>query len=103
MGLAWQTLGLRLSQVSLGQMSSGNMPYRGGMQVNSVRPGSPAEANGIRPGDILVGLHNWETVNFDNISYVLRHPEFQRFGPLKFYVIRGGETLYGFMKLASAE
>ncbi|HUG91851.1 MAG TPA: trypsin-like peptidase domain-containing protein [Planctomycetaceae bacterium] len=102
-GLAWQALGLKLTQVTLGQVSAGGTPYRGGMQVNSVRPGSPAETNGIRPGDILVGLHNWETVNFDNVSYVLNHPEFQRFGPLKFYVIRGGETLYGYMKLAAGE
>jgi serine protease Do len=99
-GLAWQMLGVKLAQVTLGQVSGGT-PYRGGMQVSAVRPGSPAEANGIRPGDILVGLHLWETVNFDNISYVLNHPDFQRFTPLKFYIIRSGETLYGYMKLAA--
>jgi serine protease Do len=100
---AWQTLGLKLSQVTLGQVSGGGTPYRGGMQVHAVRAGSPAEANGIRPGDVLVGLHTWETVNFDNVSYVLNHPDFSRFGPLKFYIIRSGETLYGYMKLVSAE
>jgi serine protease Do len=99
---AWQTLGLKLSQVTLGQVSGGT-PYRGGMQVHAVRPGSPAEANGIRPGDVLVGLHTWETVNFDNVAYVLNHPDFSRFGPLKFYIIRSGETLYGYMKLVSME
>ena len=99
---AWQTLGLKLSQVTLGQVSGGT-PYRGGMQVHAVRPGSPAEANGIRPGDVLVGLHTWETVNFDNVSYVLNHPDFSRFGPLKFYIIRSGETLYGYMKLVSVQ
>ncbi|MBW3542408.1 MAG: trypsin-like peptidase domain-containing protein [Planctomycetes bacterium] len=95
----WQVLGVRISQVSLAGRDIGTSPYRGGMQVNAVRPGSPAEVNGIRPGDILVGLHQWETVTPQNVSYVLSHPELTTWGPLKFYIIRGRETLFGFMEL----
>ncbi|HBN77424.1 MAG TPA: hypothetical protein DD473_16780 [Planctomycetaceae bacterium] len=73
--------------------------YRGGMQVTNVRPGSPAASNGIKRGDILVGLHVWETVNEENISYVLDHPQLETFSPLKFFILRNGETLYGHLSL----
>ena len=49
--------------------------YRGGMRITEVRPDSPAARQGIRPDDILVGLHVWETVNVENISYILHHPK----------------------------
>jgi len=73
--------------------------YRGGMRITAVRPTSPAAKNGIRPGDILVGLHIWETTSNENISYVLEHPQLTTFNPLKFYIVRGQETLYGYLKL----
>jgi serine protease Do len=71
------------------------------MRVTEVRSGSPAKANGIRAGDVLVGLHVWETISAENVSYVLDHKQFRTFNPLKFYIIRGSETLYGHMQLAS--
>jgi serine protease Do len=93
---AWTTLGLRIEKL---KDTSGlqHSHYRGGMLVAAVRPNSPAAQNGIRRGDILVGLHIWETVNADNVSYVLNHPQFSSFSPLKFYVLRGKETLYGYL------
>jgi serine protease Do len=69
------------------------------MKITGVRPGSPAESNGLQEGDILVGLHIWETVTADNVSYVLDHPEFSKFAPLKFYILRGPETLYGHLRM----
>jgi len=69
--------------------------YRGGMRVLSVRKGGPADRNGIRAGDVLVGLHVWETINQDNIDFVLDHPKLGSFSPLKFYILRERETLFG--------
>jgi len=96
----WTLLGLQLKKVDNPAALAGSR-YRGGMRVVKVRPHSPAASNGIRRGDILVGLHIWETVNADNVSYVLNHPRFKTFNPLKFYVVRKGETLFGHLRIGS--
>jgi len=98
---AWNSLGLQLSRVDKPSAALARSRYRGGMRVVAVRPNSPAARNGIRRGDILVGLHIWETVNAENVSYVLEHPRFRTFNPLKFYILRGGETLFGHLRVNS--
>ncbi|MFQ5732497.1 MAG: trypsin-like peptidase domain-containing protein [Planctomycetaceae bacterium] len=97
---AWNPLGIRLSEVRNPARVMAGSKYRGGMRVVSVRPNSPAALNGIRPGDILVGLHIWETVSAENVTYVLEHSKLRTFNPLKFYIVRGGETLFGHLNIA---
>jgi len=96
----WDLLGLKLEKAEDG-FPLPNQPYRGGMRVTAVRSGGPAETNGIREGDVLVGLHIWETVSSDNVDYVLNHPQLQTLGPLKFYIVRDGETLFGHFRIAA--
>jgi serine protease Do len=96
----WRLLGLRLSNLPDATQKLSGTKYRGGMQVEAVRPGSPAQANGINPGDILVGLHVWETVSEENVAYVLDHPELATFSPVKFYILRDQKTLFGQLRLA---
>ena len=98
---AWKVLGVRLAELPSG-LPATNQPYRGGMRVVEVRGQSPAESNGIRSGDILVGLHIWETVNEQNIEYVLNHPQLPKLNPLKFYILRNGETLFGHFRLVAS-
>jgi len=69
--------------------------YRGGLVVTEVRPNGPAAEQGIKEGDILVGLHVWETIAPDNISYILDKAQEEHLNPIKFYVLRGRETLFG--------
>jgi len=69
--------------------------YRGGLLVAEVRPDGPAAEQGIRKGDILVGLHVWETIELDNMVYILDRAEADHLNPIKFYVLRGRETLFG--------
>ncbi len=95
----WSLLGMNLAKIDERNPLIQGSRYRGGMRITSIRPGSPAENNGLREGDILVGLHIWETVNAENVSYVLDHPDLGKFAPLKFYILRSGETLYGHLKL----
>ncbi len=99
---AWEELGMRLRSITDDQKKRVMPRYRGGMLVESIRPDSPAARHGIREGDILVGLHVWETVDAANVSYVLSHPQRQTFQPLKFYILRGAETLYGHLQLQVA-
>jgi serine protease Do len=94
---AWEVLGLKLAPMSATAFRKVNSHYRGGLLVLAVRSDSPAAAQGIRYGDILVGMHKWETVSLDNVSYILDSDEFRRTQPIKFYILRGNETLYGHM------
>ncbi|MCA8983931.1 MAG: trypsin-like peptidase domain-containing protein [Planctomycetaceae bacterium] len=98
-GGIWEILGLKLEELPENQRSRVGPRYRGGMQVVAVRPESPASANGIRRGDVLVGLHVWETVNNENVSFVIEHPQLKTFSPLKFFILRNGETLYGHLNI----
>jgi serine protease Do len=95
----WSLLGLKLASLSPTEMRLVGPRYHGGMKVQEVRHESPAFRNGIREGDILVGLHVWETVNSDNIEFVVTHPQLHSFNPLKFYILRGNETLYGYLQV----
>ena len=74
-----------------------NTRYRGGMRVTEVRTGSPAAKQGIREGDILVGMHEWETASEQDIRYITTKANLASRGPVKFYILRDGETLFGHM------
>lgn len=96
---AWNVLGMKLEKLPESQRNRVGSRYRGGMVVTEVRPNSPASKSGIKRADILVGLHVWETVNEENITYVLDHPQRSTFSPVKFFILRKGETLYGHLKI----
>lgn len=92
---SWDVLGMKLTSIPNGTNLLANQPYRGGLLVTDVRSTSPAEMTGIKKGDVLVGLHVWETVTQNNVDFVLEHQDLKTINPLKFYILREGETLYG--------
>jgi serine protease Do len=96
----WDTLGLRLETVPQRTFQNYRTRYRGGLAVTDVRSESPAARQGIRRGDVLVGMHIWETITADNVNYVLDRPDFAQLEPLKFYILRGNETLFGHFSVA---
>jgi serine protease Do len=97
----WTALGLKLSVTDANEFKALNTRYRGGLTVLDVRPGSPAAQQGIRRGDILVGMHIWETISLENMAYILERDDLAKHDPLVFYIIRGSDTLYGHMRLAA--
>jgi serine protease Do len=97
--LAWDVLGLKLAPVSPQVFRQYGSRYRGGLKVVSLRPDSPSSQQGIRRGDVLVGMHKWETISMENVTYVLNSDEVKKSQPVKFYILRGTETLYGQMRL----
>ncbi len=101
---AWDTLGLELEPLSKEQFRQDNKTtrYRGGLMITSIRADSPAESTGIRPGDVLVGMHIWETVSMENVSYILNRPDFRNLNPLKFWVLRDSQPLYGYLSTPTA-
>ena len=93
--LVWHKLGLQLNPVDADLVTRVNRQLHGGMEVIAVNADSPAARAGIKKGDILLGLHQWETVTMDNVAYVLGHPDLQVFSPLNFYILRGGQVRRG--------
>lgn len=93
----WKVLGMRLKPVKKGDWLS-KSDYNGGMQVVSVRKGGPAASNGIQEGDVLLGLHGWETATENDLSWIINHRKFATFKPLKFFILRSDETLYGYFR-----
>ncbi|HUY33607.1 MAG TPA: trypsin-like peptidase domain-containing protein [Pirellulales bacterium] len=100
---SWDLLGLALKPMpskQFRQLHRGR--YNGGLTVLDVRSESPAAKQGIRKGDVLVGMHVWETIKMADVVYILERPDFDQLGPLKFYILRENEpvTLYGFLTVA---
>jgi serine protease Do len=102
-GRYWELLGLELKAIPEQEFRKNHQTrYRGGLDVTAVRPNSPAAAQGLRRGDVLVGMHIWETVSLKNVDYVVNHPDLPKINPVKFYILRGNETLYGFLPVPVA-
>jgi serine protease Do len=90
---------VRLSSVAnAAEVSRAHPQLRGGLVIGEVVADSPAARAGLRNGDILVGLHQWEMLTLDNVVYVLNHPDRQSFSPLKFYILRGGQVHRGWVQ-----
>ena len=92
----WNRIGVVVQAVKPDELGASMNRYRGGLRIVSVRPDSAASKAEWREGDILVGLDTWELLSLDNAEYVLRHSSDK---PLKFYLVRKGETLWGTLNL----
>ena len=95
--LIWRKLGLHLSPIRAELVSYNNRQLHGGLVVNDVYSDGPAAKAGIQRGDVLVGLHQWETLTVDNVQYVITHPELPTFSPLSFYILRQGQVRRGYL------
>jgi serine protease Do len=93
--LAWRQLGMRLAAANPETVTRSNATLRGGMIVTEVDPDGPASRAGIQPGDVLVGLHQWEATSMDNVAYVMNHADLASFYPLRFYLLRSGQIHQG--------
>jgi len=91
----WESLGVKLQPVSGSQLRSYQKQYRGGLMVTAVKKDSPASIDGIRQGDILLGIHIWETISLENVIYILNTDEFSSLQPVKFLILRNEATYYG--------
>jgi serine protease Do len=99
--LAWESLGVELEPVPSDVFRRKfRTRYRGGLTVQRVRPGSPAADQGIRAGDILVGMHIWETITMKNVAYIMSRDDFEEFTPVKFYILRDNDVLYGHLPVS---
>ncbi len=95
--LIWHKLGIRVAGAEISQVTKANPQLRGGVVIEEVDPDGVAAKAGILRGDILVGLHQFETLSAENINWVLGHQDLGSFSPLKFFLIRGGQVRRGLL------
>ena len=103
--LAWDVLGVQAKTVADSTMRRLNArmrtKYRGGLYITAVRPGSAADEQGITSGDVLLGIHGWQTSSMKDLAGILEHPDIQRGPRAKFYIVRREQTLFGHFQLAA--
>ncbi len=100
----WDALGMALEQAPRSELRKSGVAYQGGMKVVAVRPGSSAAQQGVREGDILVRMHRWKVDSLRDVRYIVERADtLSRTGEVKFYIVRGNDTFYGHMEVASAK
>jgi len=88
--IVWQRAGLRVQPLAANQVATVDRQLRGGLFVAEVAIGSSMAKAGFQRGDVLIGLHQWETLSVDNAVFVLTHKDLASFSPLKAFLIRDG-------------
>jgi serine protease Do len=96
---AWRVLGVRLAKVSETDIGEMDASYHGGLRITSVRSEGMAARHGIRPGDILVGMHIWETASLEDLDYILNKAQLDKDDEIQFYVLRDNKTRVGQLPL----
>lgn len=103
--LAWQVIGVAVrpagDSATRKMNQQMNTQYPGGLVITDVRKGSAADEQGIRTGDILLGIHSWQTASVNDLAGILEHPEIKVGPKAKFYLVRRDQTLFGHMQLTS--
>ena len=93
----WTKLGVRVQPVPAANVTVVNPQLRGGLSITEVNPESLAAKAGFQRGDILIGLHQWETISVENAIFVVTHPDVGAFSPLRFFLIRAGQLRRGWI------
>jgi serine protease Do len=98
----WDTLGLLLEEVPASYFHDRDLSYNGGMKITAVRPESSAAQQGVQAGDILIRFHRWTTANQGDVqALVNRSDTLAQEGPYRFYIVRGENTHWAEMKVAT--
>jgi serine protease Do len=95
----YSTLGVQLEVANPQAVNRVDSSYKGGLVVRSVRNGSPADQAQIRTGDILVGLLEWQTPNWEDLDWVMKSTEMRTASAPKFHIIRGNDVFWGNMNV----
>ncbi len=98
---AYNLIGVRLEVADASKVRAVDASYKGGLKVISVRPNSPAFHAQIKPGDVLVGLLDWQTPNWDDLAYIFNSSELKESASPKFHIMRGRELFWGNFDIAT--
>lgn len=102
---AWQIIGIQGKPVAESAMRRMNSEMRtsnqSGLYITQVKPNSTAAQQGIVVGDILLGIHEWQTGRIQDVADILQRPEIQRDARPKFYIVRKNKTYEGRLQIAA--
>ena len=97
---AQKLFGLQLGTVSPQERSMlTSRRYNGGMKVVEVQRGSAAERHGIRTGDILLGMDGFETLDDNNLRFILKESRMRNLPSMSFQIYRQNQALVGSIDL----
>ena len=99
--MAWGSLGMKLIRADDSEMIDRHPTYKRGLRVVNVRPGSPADSEGILEGDILVAMAGYKTESLENLQWVLEQPDLEQQSSFMFYILREKEPFWGKMRVAT--
>lgn len=97
----WNRLGIRVKQEDPSVVTQLSNIFTGGLRVKDVRPGSPASKSGIRSGDVLVGLHLWQTTSLADLQYAVWQPVVQQKN-VEFKVLRQRHPVSGSIRMTAS-
>jgi serine protease Do len=84
-------LGIKATPVGATVVQGIDKQLRGGLWLTEVSASGLAGKAGLKAGDILLGLHQWETLSLDNVSYVLNRADLATFNPVRVIFVRDGK------------
>ncbi len=84
--------GLKMLPVGREIVSKVDAQLRGGMSVIEVGVGTQAAKAGLQKGDVIIGFHQWEAVNIDNVLFAINHKDLATFNPIKTFFLRDGKV-----------
>ena len=96
--VVWSKLGILVAPVNREIVTVADPQLRGGLFIREVGANTPAAQAGLQKGDVLIGLHLWETLTQDNVLFVLNHEDRARFTPMKVYYLRDGKMQESMLK-----
>ncbi len=102
--LVWNALGIRAQPVSKATMQKINSrirrSYDVGLYVSAVRKGSPAYNQGIHVGDVLIGLHDWQTGTVADLQSIMNELSSKSTAQSRFRIVRSNVEMEGYIRLA---
>ena len=98
--MIWSKMGVKALPVGANLVNTADKQLRGGLWLSDVAAGSAAQKAGMQRGDILLGLHQWEALTLDNVTFVLQHKDLGTFNPMKVFFVRDGRVREGVMTIA---
>ena len=94
----WSATGLRLAPLPEGtDLRAVSAQVEGGLSVAAVASDSVAARAGLHPGDVLIGLDNYQTLTADDVSYILRKARAAQATAVQYNIIRAGDLKAGWL------
>lgn len=84
----WSQLGLKLTPVANPKLLP--QQFRGGLLVTDVDRSRPIA---VQAGDVLLGIHKWETQTLDHVLFVTKQPDIRALKSISLFVARYGKIV----------